>query len=183
MHRTFLAAALMLLVSPAVAQHHGHHPPGAPPTGAHATPYAGFQKREIKALSPEQIADLRAGRGMGLALAAEMNAHPGPMHVLEHAERLQLTAAQRQTMDGLMQGMRRDAIAAGEVLIAAEAELDRLFASATIDEARLTAQIRTVSNAQGEVRRIHLTTHIAARAALTAEQIILYSKLRGYTAN
>ncbi len=146
-------------------------------------PYAGFQKREIKALSPEQIADLRAGRGVGLALAAEMNGHPGPMHVLEHAERLQLTSDQRQTMDALMQGMRRDAIAAGEALIVAEAELDRLFASATIDDARLAAQIRTVSHAQGEVRRIHLATHIATRAALTVEQIALYGQLRGYAAN
>jgi Spy/CpxP family protein refolding chaperone len=98
-------------------------------------------------------------------------------------ERLQLNAAQRQTMEALMQGMRRDAIATGEALIAAEAELDRLFASEKIDDARLAAQIRTVSHAQGEVRRIHLATHIATRPALTAEQIALYGKLRGYAAN
>jgi Spy/CpxP family protein refolding chaperone len=139
MRRTLIATALMLALSPTLAQHHGHQPSGAQPSGAPTTPYAGFQKREIKALSPEQTADLRAGRGMGLALAAEMNGHPGPMHVLEHAERLQLTVAQRQTMEALMQGMRRDAIAAGEALIAAEAELDRLFASATIDDRRCTS--------------------------------------------
>ena len=34
-------------------------------------PYAGLQARPIKALSAEQIADLKAGRGMSLALAAE----------------------------------------------------------------------------------------------------------------
>lgn len=34
--------------------------------GQHA-PYAGLQKREIKALSEQQISDLRAGRGMSLA--------------------------------------------------------------------------------------------------------------------
>ena len=39
-----------------------------------ARPYAGMQARAIKALSPEQIADLKAGRGMGLALAAELMA-------------------------------------------------------------------------------------------------------------
>ena len=52
------------------------------------TPYAGFEKRAIKALSEQQIADLRAGRGMTLALAAELNGYPGPVHVLEHAEQL-----------------------------------------------------------------------------------------------
>ena len=44
-------------------------------------PYAGMESRAIKALSPQQIADLREGRGMGLALPAELNGYPGPMHV------------------------------------------------------------------------------------------------------
>ena len=41
------------------------------------TPYAGMQSRPIKALSEQQVADLQAGRGMGLALAAELNGYPG----------------------------------------------------------------------------------------------------------
>jgi hypothetical protein len=39
-------------------------------------PYAGLAGRSIKALSEQQIADLQAGRGMGLALAAELNGYP-----------------------------------------------------------------------------------------------------------
>lgn len=144
-------------------------------------PYAGFQHREIKALSPEQIGDLRAARGMGLAIAAELNRYPGPMHVLEHADALALTSEQRKTMEALMVTMRRDAIAAGEALIAAEQELDRLFASGTADEERLAALIRTVSLAQGEVRRIHLATHIATRGALTSSQVATYERVRGYS--
>jgi hypothetical protein len=35
-------------------------------------PYAGHETRPIKALSDREIADLKAGRGMGLALAAEL---------------------------------------------------------------------------------------------------------------
>ena len=31
------------------------------------TPYTGLEQRAIKALSEQQISDLRAGRGMGLA--------------------------------------------------------------------------------------------------------------------
>jgi hypothetical protein len=61
----------------------------------HATPYAGFQQRTVKALSEQEIADLRAGRGMGLALAAELNGYPGPAHVLEKADALGLSSAQR----------------------------------------------------------------------------------------
>ena len=170
--RLTLTICAVLLASTAIAQH--RH-------GQHAAPYAGFQSREIKALSAQEIADLRAGRGMGLALAAELNSYPGPMHVLEHADALRLTAQQRQTMEALMATMRRDAIAAGEALISAEAALDRLFATASIDDAQLASQIRSVALAQGEVRRIHLATHIRTRAALTPEQIAQYNRLRGYT--
>ena len=63
-------------------------------------PYAGMQARAIKALSAEQIADLQAGRGMSLALAAELNGYPGPRHVLEFVEQLGLTDQQRADVQG-----------------------------------------------------------------------------------
>jgi hypothetical protein len=56
------------------------------------SPYAGMQMRLIKALSEQQIADLKAGRGMGLALPAELNGYPGPIHVLELSDELGLSA-------------------------------------------------------------------------------------------
>ena len=75
---------------PAAAQHagphDGHHRPGhhAAPAADPARPYAGLEGRRTKALSEEDAAGLLAGRGMGLALAAELNGYPGPLHVLEH---------------------------------------------------------------------------------------------------
>jgi hypothetical protein len=68
--KLWITALLTLLVAPAMAQEHQH---------AHG-PYAGLQQRGVKALSDQQIADLRAGKGMGLALAAELNGYPGPIH-------------------------------------------------------------------------------------------------------
>lgn len=50
---------------------------------AQQQPYANLQTRSIKTLSDQQIADLNAGRGMGLALAAELNGYPGPIHAIE----------------------------------------------------------------------------------------------------
>ena len=61
-------------------------------------PYADMRTRAIKALSDEQIADLRAGRGMALALAAELNGYPGPAHLLELAGQLDLTVEQTPTL-------------------------------------------------------------------------------------
>ena len=66
-------------------------------------PYAGLEARPIKALSEQQIADLRAGRGMGLALAAELNGYPGPMHALELADALDLSGQQRARMQSYSQ--------------------------------------------------------------------------------
>src|SRR5256885_2969887 len=102
-------------------------------TGASAqTPYAGMQARPIKALSDQQVADLKAGRGMGLALAAELNGYPGPMHVLELADRLQLSDPQRAKVAELIAAMKAEAIPIGERLIVQEADLDRQFADRTI---------------------------------------------------
>src|SRR5688572_7562486 len=91
-------------------------------------PYGGLQTRSIKALSEQQLADLRAGRGMGLALPAELNGYPGPLHVVELADALALTQDQRNRIQALVRDMRTEAIALGERLIAEEAELDRQFA-------------------------------------------------------
>src|SRR5204863_9277095 len=89
------------------------------------TPYAGMQSRSIKALSDQQIADLAAGRGMGLALAAELNGYPGPVHVLELADQLDLSRDQRASVQSLFDAMKAEAIPLGARLIEQEKELDR----------------------------------------------------------
>src|SRR5580658_1033453 len=53
--------------------------------------YAGQQMRDIKALSSDDVADLLAGRGMGLAKPAELNHYPGPAHLLEMKDQLGLS--------------------------------------------------------------------------------------------
>jgi len=91
------------------------------------TPYAGMQTRPIKALSEQQVADLQAGRGMGLALAAELNGYPGPAHVLELADKLDLSADQRAKVQQLFASMKQEALLLGSKLIEQETELDRQF--------------------------------------------------------
>jgi hypothetical protein len=66
----------------------------APATSDPAQPYAGLEQRPIKALAPERVADLLAGRGASYALAAELNSYPGPRHVLDLAAGLALTPEQ-----------------------------------------------------------------------------------------
>src|SRR5258707_2351773 len=106
MNRWMLVAATVLFLVPQMAWPQAHQP------------YSGLETRPIKALSDQQIADLKAGRGMEMALAAELNGYPGPLHVLELAQALGLTQAQRDRMAELFGAMKAEAVALGEKLIA-----------------------------------------------------------------
>jgi Spy/CpxP family protein refolding chaperone len=144
--------------------------------------YAGLQERSIKALSEQQIADLRAGRGMGLALAAELNGYPGPMHVLELADPLGLSAEQRAKMQELFAAMKAEAVPLGEQLIAQEADLDKQFAEKTMTPARLEASTDAIGATTGALRRAHLKYHLSTLDVLTPAQAQRYAELRGYKA-
>lgn len=143
-------------------------------------PYVGFESRPIKALSNEQLADLRAGRGMGLALAAELNGYPGPSHVLELAEPLGLSDAQRTKMQEFFAAMKAETVPIGEKLIAQETDLDRQFARKTITEAKLVAAMQEIGNTQAVLRAAHLKYHLATAELLAPIQIQRYVELRGY---
>src|SRR6476659_6721672 len=108
-------------------------------------PYAGLQSRPIKALSDQQVSDLRAGRGMGLALAAELNGYPGPSHVLELADGLELTADQRASIKALFDSMKAEALPLGAKVIEQEADLDKQFASRTVTPQSLKASIAALA--------------------------------------
>ena len=165
-----LSVAMMLIAAPAGAQmrHDGN------------SPYAELEKRAIKALSDEQIADLRAGRGMMLALPAELNGYPGPKHVLELAGRLDLTADQRVRVTRLEREMSAETQALGAEVIAAEVALDRLFAGRTATAETVAQATATAANAQGTLRAAHLKYHLATVEVLTPAQVTAYSRLRGY---
>ena len=150
-------------------------------TSVHAqTPYAGMQSRSIKALSDQQIADLNAGRGMGLALGAELNGYPGPSHVLELADKLDLSADQRAGMQRLFDSMKAEAMPLGAKLIEQEAELERQFAARTVTPESLRASTAAVAATQGVLRETHLKYHLSTGSILTQAQMTKYAELRGY---
>ena len=142
--------------------------------------YAGMQTRPLKALSGDELADLKAGRGMGLALAGELNGYPGPKHVLELAKELNLTDAQRARTQQLFDDMKAEAVPLGQQLIAAEADLDRQFSGRTITPVSLTAATAAIGATQGTLRATHLKYHLTMMDVLTPEQIARYGELRGY---
>jgi Spy/CpxP family protein refolding chaperone len=147
-----------------------------------AQPYSGMQTRPIKALSDQQVADLKAGRGMGLALAAELNSYPGPSHLVELSDQLGLTSEQLSSLKRMFDAMKAETIPIGENLVAQEQELDRLFAENVISEQQLKEATENIGETQGRLRNAHLRYHLQARAILQPSQIRRYAELRGYGA-
>ena len=143
-------------------------------------PYAGMQARNIKALSQEQVADLNAGRGMGLALAAELNGYPGPAHVLELADQLELSPSQRDQIETLFNSMKSEALPLGVRLIKEESDLDRLFATRSITPETLKAATAVIAVTHGTLRETHLKYHLSTAIILTPAQMHRYAELRGY---
>ncbi len=164
---------------PARAQSHGGTHPQTHRTEA-ASPYAGFGSREIKSLSAEQVSDLKAGRGAGLALAAELNGYPGPLHLLELADELDLSEKPRARMRVLIDAMKTETIALGERLVAEELALDRLFSEKRANEPLIQAATSRIGALQGQLRAAHLRYHLNTLDSLSAHQIARYGELRGY---
>ncbi|WP_018232805.1 Spy/CpxP family protein refolding chaperone [Thioalkalivibrio thiocyanodenitrificans] len=144
------------------------------------SPYVEYTERPIKALSAEEIDGLRAGRGMGFALAAELNGYPGPLHALEVADAIHLSESQRERTQTLYREMLDESRNLGERIVVLEAELDSAFATRTLTDERLRELTARIAELNGRVRYTHLRHHLEMTALLNPHQIELYNQVRGY---
>ena len=117
---------------------------------------------------------------MGFALAAELNGYPGPLHVLELADQLELNGEQRQQVQRLFDSMKAEATSVGASLIEQETALDRAFAANHISEPALAQLTSQIGESQGRLRAVHLKYHLDTRALLSPAQRERYASLRGY---
>jgi Spy/CpxP family protein refolding chaperone len=147
---------------------------------AQESPYTQHTEREIKALSAEEVEGYLAGKGMGMALAAELNSYPGPKHVLELADSLKLSDEQQLQTRAVFDRMKAQATRLGQEIVERERWLDGLFASGEISEEGLEALVTEIGLLTGELRYHHLRAHLAVKRLLLAEQAARYDALRGY---
>ena len=159
--------AAFVLAAPAAAQE------------AHS-PYAHAGSEEVKTLSQNEVNELLNGEGMGLARAAELNRHPGPKHVLELADALDLEPEQYQAAERIRAEMSARAKTLGSEILDAEKALDAAFAAGGVTPEALADSVRRIAELQGELRIAHLAAHLAMRGVLTGHQIHEYDRLRGY---
>ncbi len=171
------AALVAAFVASASAQH--------PPKGSHhghgpsAQPYAGLEKRRVSALSEDEVAGILDGKGMGFALPAELNGYPGPMHILELANRFKLSEVQRAGVEVLFAKMKERAREAGRRYVDAETAVGDAF-RARADRATIVRLVEAADHPRAQKRLAHLEAHIDARALLSEDQLKLYAELRGY---
>lgn len=155
----------------------------APPPGrseATASPYAGLDARDIKALDDAEVASLLAGEGLGFAQAAELNGIPGPRHVLDAADALALTDEQRRRVQEVFDAMQADAVRLGRELVEAERALDRRLAGGQATPAEVEARVVALGTLRGRLRNVHLQAHLQTAPLLTDHQRMLYRRIRGY---
>jgi Spy/CpxP family protein refolding chaperone len=168
--RALVVVAIVLAgTSPAAAQSGHQHPPGGAAGDAH---------RRVEACQREFDQVVADGRGFGLAFAADQNGYPGPLHVLELKDRLQLTAEQETRMRALFESMLAEARPRAARLAAAEARLRQLFSERTADDAVVRTAVAEAESARAEVRLVHLLTHLRTRDLLTETQRQTYHHLR-----
>jgi len=143
-------------------------------------PYAGEESRQIKSLSAQDVEDLRAGRGWGLAKPAELNGYPGPAHVLEAADALQLSPETRFRVQTIFDEMNTEARRLGVLYIDAELQLERAFSEGTVAPGKLEDLLAEAESLRADLRRAHLQVHLKTAPLLTRHQKMLYERLRGY---
>jgi Spy/CpxP family protein refolding chaperone len=179
--KSVAACALITWATAGSAQHTGHGttPPTVPSASA-ASPYAGEQSRDIKALSAAEVKGLQSGAGMGYAKAAELNGYPGPMHVLELGSQLQLTPDQRTATEQLLSTHKSKARALGAQLMDAELALDAAFSRKQVDAQKVGELTQRIGSLQAALRAEHLQTHLVQTSLLSGQQIAQYQSLRGY---
>jgi hypothetical protein len=152
------------------------------PAAAQETPYAGFDARDIASLSEADVAAILAGEGWGLALPAELNGYPGPAHVLELADALNLTGRQQAEIQIIFDAMRAEAQDAGRAYVAAERHLSMMFGMGHAEADRLDMLLASSAAALARLRAVHLKAHLAVTPLLTDDQKQTYQDLRGYGA-
>jgi hypothetical protein len=147
------------------------------------SPYSGEELRDVKSLSDSDIQSLLNGTGEafgGIAKLAELNGYPGPRHVLDITSDLKLTDNQKVEIEMIYESMSRKAKAIGAKIIAIERDMDKAFANKTITEQGLKLLINNSADLYGQIRFVHLSAHIDTVRVLTAEQVQMYNKIRGY---
>jgi len=115
-----------------------------------------------------------------MALPAELNQYPGPLHVLELGEMLDLSIEQHSQIQAIFEVMKEQARSLGQKIVEQERHLDESFAEGTVTETSLGELLEAIALTGAELRATHLRAHLRVLPILTEAQREHYEKARGY---
>ncbi len=172
-----IALGLLATTSSAIAlaQHHQNSAPADM-----TSPYVEQLNSPVRGLSPQEVDDLLKGRGAGYARVAELKGYPGPRHVLDLKQELNLSSEQEREIQLAFFQMQKEAQRLGQAILEREQKLSRAFAQQVISEAELQRQTKELATLYSELRTTHLRAHLQVTPLLSTEQITKYNVLRGY---
>ena len=111
----------------------------------------------------------------------KINGYPGPRHVLDLANELELTPDQQNNITAIYEDMKLKAEKLGQEIIHIEKVANEGFANRSITDETLHQLILKSGEIYGQLRYIHLSTHLKMMDILSLEQVDLYNQLRGYS--
>ena len=129
---------------------------------------------------PADHPGLESGEGMGMAKYAELNGYPGPRHVLELANELELTEEQKMATENIFDKMKSEAVKKGEKVISIEEEFHDLIISGKAAKEAVMKMSAEIGQLRGELRAVHLTGHLRMMEIMNQEHIHRYMQLRDY---
>lgn len=183
-------AALVLLAGPASAQEeaptadgrqHRMQGQGMQGQGMHAGAGQGGMMGGgmLGGMSDQEKEALRAGAGLGAGRLAMQAGYPGPKHVLEMGDELELTAAQKERIGTIFAEAKASFAKMGAELVEKEEAFEAMFAAGDVDVDDMKKLAAEIGRRQGELRAGHLAAHVRTKEALTPAQLEKLSAMRG----
>jgi Spy/CpxP family protein refolding chaperone len=127
---------------------------------------------------PPDRESLENSEGAGMGSYADLNGYPGPKHVLDMQDSLNLSEEQLKDVQSIFDAMKESTRSTGEAIIAREVELESLFRSGKATREVVKRVSKEIGALRGELRAAHLVAHIQAKQVLTKDQIATYDSLR-----
>ena len=183
-----LMAAFALSAAPAIAQDGGQsgggmggmHQRHGRADSASAGSGQGMQSGPmLSGISEGEKEALLQGSGLGAGMIAMMNGYPGPKHVHEMGDELELTAEQREKIGTLFAERKASFVEMGRELVEKDEALTTMFASGQVNTKDVEKLSTEIGELQGRLRAGHLNAHVLTWEALTPAQRDKLASMQG----
>ena len=112
------------------------------------------------------------------AAYAEKNGYPGPKHVIDLADKLQLSEEQKGSVKRIYNEMETRAKELGQRIIDLEEELNKAFGDKLVVEKSIRNDVEQIGRLRGRLRSVYFLAHFKTRNVLNDKQVATYIKLR-----